>query len=121
MEINLRDLLSPEMLRDMGIDPDKHAPRTFAGSKNTYTYYTSKNGRRQFCWTVRPDKNGDYWTWDYVRTWKSRRKPKDGEVQSKWRATKWVRCAKRSTAKAKATRRYHRYHKKSGDGVMAKV
>ena len=78
-------------------------PRCYRGGKNFWTHYTARNGRRMFCWTVRPDTNGDFWSFDYVRHGSGKR--------TTWKATPFVRCARRCVAKAKAVRRYRRYHK----------
>ena len=80
-------------------------PRLYRGGRNFWRHFAAHNGRRMFCWTVRPDTNGDYWSFDYVRHGSGKR--------TTWKATPFVRCARRCVAKAKAVRRYRRYHKQT--------
>ena len=88
------------MLMDFKIENGE--PRCYRGSKNYWTYIEASNNRRMFCWSTRPDTNGDYWSWDYIR--------KGPAKKATWVASKWIRCAKRTTAKRKAERRCQRYH-----------
>lgn len=89
--------------------------RIYTGSKNFWTGYLAENKRRRFCWTTRPDTNGDYWSFDYVRTWKARseKEARRRGFSEEWKAVGYVRCAKRRVAAAKALRRYRRYHKEA--------
>ncbi len=101
----LSELLG-QIMNDAAIERGDSMVYKLKPGQRMYHYYGTVGGRTQYCYTPHRDTNGDYWAFNRVRIFYNP-KAKLGELVARYKMTKKVKCAKRSTAQRKALRRYH--------------
>lgn len=86
-------------------DPDGHRIEIpTKDGQNVYRYFIAKKSGVMFCWTVHPDTNGNYWTFEYRPVGKG-----SGSGKAvRYRAVNLTRARRRKLAKARAIDRYRK-------------